>query len=831
MDTPQADNYTQDSIQVLEGLEAVRLRPGMYIGSTGPRGLHHLVFEVVDNSIDEAMAGHADTIDVTLHEDGSCSVIDNGRGIPVGIHETGRSAAEVVMTTLHAGGKFDSSSYKVSGGLHGVGVSCVNALSETLRLDIWREGQRWFQSYNRGVPASDFASLGSGDLVDGKPRRGTKVQFWPDPEIFTETVTFEYEILQARLRELAFLNPNLRIRILDQRDERSDDFHYEGGTRSFVDFLNESKTLLHDTPIWIQGERDEVQVDCALQWTTAYSEMQFSFVNNINTVDGGTHVSGLKAALTRTINTYGQDEGLFKKDKLTSLAGDDIREGLTVVLSIRVPEPQFEGQTKGKLGNSDVKGLVESVVAERLNDFLVENPAVAKLIVLKAIDSSRAREAARKARELARRKGLFEGGSLPGKLADCQEKDPSKCELYLVEGDSAGGTAKQGRDRKYQAILPLRGKILNVMKAGLDQMLKNNEVRTIISALGCGIGEEFDLSKLRYDRIVLMTDADVDGSHIRTLLLTFFYEQMQPLLNGGHLYIAQPPLFRVRRGKQEQYLKDEVQQRRFFLEQAVGGAVNVRTIPMMGATDGEPAGEADGSPTGDDEVGQGWLARDVFETFATVLLDYAARLEKLEERRYPAPVARAFYHVTGGTLSSDPGELERQAEEFRLYLIEADSRVRVVDAVGVITESGPMLRLNLIVRGEEVTVELKTDLENHPRITELHEALGELVTLPAELRSGPAVKRVTSWTEAMVTLMELAQRGYEIQRYKGLGEMNPEQLWETTMNPESRTMQQVVAEPGSAEVKKTFESLMGDPVEPRREFIRANSKSANNLDI
>ncbi|MEN0066050.1 MAG: DNA topoisomerase (ATP-hydrolyzing) subunit B [Myxococcota bacterium] len=825
--TPHTDGYAEDSIQVLEGLEAVRLRPGMYIGSTGPRGLHHLVFEVVDNAIDEALAGYCDQVDVILHEDGSVSVTDNGRGIPVGIHEMGKPAAEVVMTTLHAGSKFDSSSYKVSGGLHGVGVSCVNALSENLRLDIWREGQHWHQSYSRGDVASDFSSLGPAEVLEGKERRGTRVQFWPDGEIFTETLVFEYEVLQQRLRELAFLNPGLRIRLMDQRDEREDDFLYEGGVRSFVEFLNEAKTAMNEDPIWIQGERDEIQVDCALQWTTSYSETQFSFVNNINTVDGGTHVSGLKAALTRTINTYGQDEGLFKKDKIASLSGDDIREGLTVVLSIRVPEPQFEGQTKGKLGNSEVKGLVESVVAERLSDFLVENPSVAKLIVIKAIESSKAREAARKARELARRKGVFEGGSLPGKLADCQERDPSKCELYLVEGDSAGGTAKQGRDRKYQAILPLRGKILNVMKAGLDQMLKNNEVRTIISALGCGIGEEFDIEKLRYDRIVLMTDADVDGSHIRTLLLTFFYEQMRPLLTEGHLYIAQPPLFRVKRGRQEKYLKDEAHQRRFFLEQAVNGAVRVRSTATNGTST-------------ESEEDEGWLDGETFSTFAKLLLDYEARLAKLEERKYPSPIARAFYHVTGGQLSHDPDELKAQGEALGAYIAEIDSGTRVVAVTSGIDEvvatdpdskGGPWLRLELVVRGESTTTELRSDLENHPRITELHRELGEIVSLPAQLRAGPTTRDVESWSETMTTLMELAQRGYEVQRYKGLGEMKAEQLWDTTMNPEARTLLQVVAEAGNPEVQRTFESLMGDQVEPRRDFIREHSKSANNLDI
>ncbi|MBX2797246.1 MAG: DNA topoisomerase (ATP-hydrolyzing) subunit B [Myxococcales bacterium] len=820
MSTQVADSsgYSENSIQVLEGLEAVRKRPGMYIGSTGPRGLHHLVYEVVDNSIDEALAGHADRVVVTLHDDGSCSVQDNGRGIPVGAHESGRPAAEVVMTVLHAGGKFDSSSYKVSGGLHGVGVSCVNALSKLLKLDIWREDRHWHQSYERGEPQADLADMGAAENVDGQSRRGTTVRFWPDPEIFTETTEFEYEVLSQRLRELAFLNPGLEIVLSDLRDERQDSFVYEGGTASFVQYLNAARTSLHSDVIHVTGARpgvdgEEIQVDCALQWTTAYNETLYSFVNNINTVHGGTHVSGLKAALTRTVNSYANAEGLFKKDKGTTLSGDDIREGLTIVLSVRVPDPQFEGQTKGKLGNSDVKGLVENVVGEQLAIFFEENPQVARTVVQKAVESSRAREAARKARELARRKGALEGGDLPGKLADCQERDPDKCELYLVEGDSAGGSAKQGRDRRYQAILPLRGKILNVQKARLDKMLANNEVRTIISALGCGFGPDYDPSKLRYGRIILMTDADVDGSHIRTLLLTFFYRQMREVIEGGHLFIAQPPLYRVKRGRKEQYLKDEKEQEQFFLSQAIGGSVNVRTAP-----NGEPV---------EDDVG--WLEAEAMSSFVELLKSYVERVARLE-RKYPASVAEAFYHVTGGVLPTDEEALQASCDALRSHLAEIEPQLRVAWVRPQIEEDGPVILLGVVLRGEERTVRLVDHLGDHNAITELHSELGSLASLPLQLKSGASEREVGTWGEALVTLLDLAQRGYDVQRYKGLGEMNPKQLWETTMDPEVRTLQRVDVEDFHS-ADHMFTTLMGDEVEPRREFIERNALSVRNLDV
>jgi len=814
MEPTADDNYTGSSITVLEGLEAVRMRPGMYIGSTGPAGLHHLVYEVVDNAIDEAMAGYCTKVVVRLRDDGSCSVTDNGRGIPVDLHESGRPAAEVVMTVLHAGGKFDSNTYKVSGGLHGVGVSCVNALSISLKLDIWRDGKHYSQSYKRGEPEADLSIEGDAPLVeDGKRLRGTRVRFWPDEEIFTETTEFEYDVLARRLRELSFLNPGLAIELIDDRDDTSDTFLAEGGLTTFVEYLNAARSPLHTPPIRVQGESQGadgsmVQVDCSLQWTSAYSETLFSFVNNINTVNGGTHVSGLKAALTRTVNNFATTNGLLKALKGTNISGDDIREGLTAVLSVRVAEPQFEGQTKGKLGNSEVKGLTESVVAEHLGHFFDENPQVTKTIIGKAIESARARDAARKARELARRKSALEGGDLPGKLADCQERNPELCEVYLVEGDSAGGSAKQGRDRKYQAILPLRGKILNVEKARFDKMLGNNEVRTIISALGCGIGPDFDAEKLRYGRIIIMTDADVDGSHIRTLLLTFFYRQMRQIIEEGHLYIAQPPLYRVKRGKKEQYLKDEADQERFFLAQAID------TVKVL--TDGfDDAGDATA------------LSSDQVAAFVAQLGEVARRFKRLEHK-YPPAVAEAFYHLTGGLLPE--GDLSELASALRSHMVEIDPRLRVGFVRPVEDEEGRAILASVEIRGEERTLRLSDHLGEHTRLTELYQTLQATVSLPVRLKVGNTERTVETWTGALAAMLELAQRGYDVQRYKGLGEMNPEQLWETTMDPEVRVLQRVEVD-DLLSADTVFTTLMGDAVEPRRVFIEENALSVRNLDI
>ena len=801
--TDVASDYTSSSIQVLEGLEAVRKRPSMYIGSTGPRGLHHLVYEVVDNAVDEALAGYCDVVTVRLCDDGSCEVTDDGRGIPVDIHATeGRPAAEVVMTVLHAGGKFDSSSYKVSGGLHGVGVSCVNALSSKLDLDIWRGGRHYQQRYHRGTPAHELRDLGLAEVTEAGPRRGTRVRFLPDTEIFTETVEFEYSILASRLRELAFLNPGLSIRLIDDRDDMEELFHFAGGLVSFVEYVNVGRTALHPQVIFVRGQKDDAQIELALQWTTAYTETVYSFVNNINTIEGGTHVSGLKAALTRTFNNYGQQEGLLKVNKGENLAGEDIREGLTAVLSVRLLEPQFEGQTKAKLGNSEVKGLTETIAAEELWSFLEENPSIGKTIIGKAVEASRARAAARKARELARRKNALDGGDLPGKLADCSERDPEKCEIFLVEGDSAGGSAKQGRDRKYQAILPLRGKILNVEKARPDRMLANNEVRTIISALGCGIGPDLDSGKLRYGRIIIMTDADVDGSHIRTLLLTFFYRQMRELVEAGRLYIAKPPLYRAKRGRATRYLKDESAMESYFLEQARSGV----RLRQVGSEEGLPA----------EEVAE----------VVDLLHRYVDRLRKLG-RRQPVEVVDALFALTGGVL---PEDLDSLAEKIGLHLesVGSESSVRSWS----IDPDADVLVLMIERYGREQPVRIGAHIGAAEReaLLATHARLMELVSLPAMLRTGNTEREVLTLPMMLETFLSLAQRGYDLQRYKGLGEMNPDQLWETTMDPTDRVLQRVEVDDLFA-ADQMFTILMGDAVEPRRDFIHQNALSVRNLDI
>jgi DNA gyrase subunit B len=800
-EAPKASEYTGASIKVLEGLEAVRKRPSMYIGSTGPRGLHHLVWEVVDNSIDESLAGYCSLIRIQLGDSGFCQVSDNGRGIPVDMHpEEGRPAAEVVMTVLHAGGKFDSDSYKVSGGLHGVGVSCVNALSSKLELRIWRGGEAYFQTYQRGEPTSGLDKVGEAELVDGQPKRGTTVRFWPDEEIFTETVEFEFGIVKQRMREMAFLNPGIRIQLVDDRDGEEEDFCYEGGIVSFVEFLNLGRTPVEQMqPVFISATKDDIEVELALQWTTAYQETNFSFVNNIKTIEGGTHVSGFKAALTRTLNVYANANGLLRSNKNENLSGEDIREGLTSVLSVRIPEPQFEGQTKTKLGNSEVKGLTETIVNEQLYAFLEENPAIAKKIITKAVEASRAREAARNARELARRKSVLDGSSLPGKLADCQERDAEKCEIYLVEGDSAGGSAKQGRDRKYQAILPLRGKILNVEKARFDKMLANNEVKTIISALGCGIGPDYDTSRLRYGRIIIMTDADVDGSHIRTLLLTFFYRQMTELLEEGRLYIAQPPLYRVKKGRSQTYLKDEAAQEKYFLENAVD------SVRFYGQSDAQ-------------------LEVENVANLLELVGDYTHRLQRLEHK-YPPEIVDAFLYVTGGVLD---GDLSHTAEVLRARLLAMQPEL-IVHAIGP-TEDGASLHLTVEHHGETHTYQLASNLGDHERICQLYRSMTEIISLPLTLKSGNTERRQEAWYGLLNQVILLAQRGYDVQRYKGLGEMNPEQLWETTMDPEVRSLQRVELE-DLVSADSMFTVLMGDAVEPRRNFIQKHALSVRNLDV
>jgi len=790
------NDYTSKNIKVLKGLEAVRKRPGMYIGDTDDgTGLHHMVFEVVDNSIDEALAGYCRAVEVTIHSDESVTVADDGRGIPVDIHpEEGRSAAEVIMTVLHAGGKFDDNSYKVSGGLHGVGVSVVNALSAKLDLEIRREGNVWTQSYQRGVPDAP--------LIKGQETRrsGTKITFWADSEIF-ETTEFSFEILSRRLRELAFLNAGVKIRILDERSEKEHEFVYEGGIVSFVEYLNRAKTALHQQTIYFRGEKEGVDIEVAIQYNDGYDEKIFSFANNINTHEGGTHLVGFKAALTRTMNTYASANNLLKNVKAT-ISGDDLREGMTAVISVKVPDPQFEGQTKTKLGNSEIKGYVETLMNEKLAMFLEENPQVAKKILEKGIDAARAREAARKARDLTRRKGALDGLALPGKLADCQEKDPAMCEIYLVEGDSAGGSAKQGRDRRYQAILPLKGKILNVEKARFDKMLTSNEIRTLITAMGTSIGkDDFDVAKLRYHRIIIMTDADVDGSHIRTLLLTFFFRQMPELVERGHLYIAQPPLYKAKRGKKEIYLKDETALLEYLLDEGVEG-VTVKLGPS----------------------GKVLRGKQIIPTLRNII-DYNEHFSKMVTKGVNPEILNIFVRGKLQNGFADLVDLTPIAEKLRA--IEPKAEYQVLQEPPRILFSFGNLRARIDLGTLDIlsSHEYKLLLQAYRLVEDI--CLNDQAVISGETGQDSVVD---SRQELMEFFLARAKKGQYIQRYKGLGEMNPGQLWETTMDPDKRVLLQVKIE-DAVEADEIFTVLMGDQVEPRREFIENNALNVSNLDV
>jgi len=812
---PNSQKYSAESIKVLEGLSAVRKRPAMYIGSTGIGGLHHLVFEVVDNSIDEAINAFCDRIDVTIHLDNSVTVEDNGRGIPVEMHPTEKKPTlEVVMTILHSGGKFDNMSYKISGGLHGVGVSVVNALSEQLEVEIKRDGKVYRQTYSKGKPTCKLEVIGK------TKKNGTKVTFKPDREIF-ETTEFHYDILAQRLRELAFLNAGTLITLTDERssDKPPAEFHYQGGIASFVEYLNRNKNVLHRKPIYFKAEKEGVELEIALQYNDGYIEQLFSYANYIHTTEGGTHEIGFKSALTRTINNYASANNLLKNMK-GSLSGEDAREGLTVVVSVKLRDPQFEGQTKTKLGNSEIKGLVESVVNDQLGAYFEENPPIARKIVFKSAEAARAREAARKAKELTRRKSALESGSLPGKLADCQERDPQYAEIFIVEGDSAGGSAKQGRDRKNQAILPLRGKILNVEKARLDKMLSNAELQTLITALGTGIGDEdFNLEKLRYGHVIIMTDADVDGSHIRTLLLTFFYRQMLKVVEGGHLYIAQPPLFKVKKGKLERYIKDEGALQDYLLEL---GVENVKL-----------------------ELGAGKAALSGPKLVALIkkVMRYHQLLEHLGKRRGQVGGAKNLKVIDAFIRTGDyskilfnKAELEKSLKKVLAFLKKEYPEIQPLGWDKLIPDEEHncySVRFLSKENGSTLETALDLDLVRSPEYEELNKLVSlfeEVGPPPYRLQNNGETIEVRRLQEVVGQIMELGHKGHEIQRYKGLGEMNPAQLWETTMNPETRTLRKVKIEDAIA-ADGLFDILMGDQVEPRREFIQANALNVTNLDI